>query len=94
MIDQFTYPQGDIQTWDTSIGEPVSTHVPELDSIIDTGAGELHFESWTPSDRESMEERAMMIAGLIPLDEARLDPRNRTVYRVRDRVSGANFSTN
>jgi hypothetical protein len=91
MIDYFTYPQGDIQTWDTSIGELVATQWHELDSIIEAGAGELHVTPCTPSKRDFIEEEAMMIVGLIPLDEARLDPKNRTVYRVRDKVSGLTF---
>lgn len=91
MIDEFTYPQGDIQTWDTSTAELVSVHWPELDSIIDEGAGELHLASWKPSKMDLMSERAMMVAGLIPMDEASLDPKNRIVYRIRDKISGLTF---
>lgn len=90
MCDGFSYPHGDVQTWVEGTGEEiVNTPPPEISAIVAKGQGTAHAFYWRRSLQEQVQLQALMINGMMPVDEnleAEL-PR----LRVRDRGSGMIF---
>ena len=71
MVDPLVYPQGDVQTWVEGTAEDVIDTVPaELAKIVAHAAETAHVFNWRRSMREVMGLQAMMVGGLIPVDEA------------------------